>query len=73
METLIRSYSANIWAILELILINFEVSYIKAQSEWLLRSFAETQEAEKAKDEVENTGGIFRWTLQKFVRILWWL
>lgn len=52
-EAPISSYSANLPAILELILINSEVSCIRAHSEWSLHSFAEMTKQRKLKMKLQ--------------------
>lgn len=52
-EAPIRSYSANLPDILELILISSEVSCIKTQAEWSLHSFAEIRKQRKLKMKFE--------------------
>jgi len=53
------SYSANLPAILELILVNSEVSCIKGQFEWSLRSFAEIRKQRKLKMKLEVQDNFF--------------
>lgn len=65
MEAPVRSYSANLPAILELILINSEVSCIKAQAEWSLHSFAEIRKQRKLKMKLEVQEEFFPLDIKK--------